>query len=401
MVTVFVLPGNLLVQFNHDSICPGGSVTLTTNPGLNNIMWNTQSTADSFITSQGGVYYYSARDSNGCLQYSDTINVVAVNGPVLDLFSSAPVSVCQGQQVITLKATSDAAALVTWYPGGVQADSIQVSVAGTYSVVAAKNGCTVTDSVSVALAAVPAVTFTDTTITTCCADVTLAPVADGTGNTYLWSDGSTAETDLLSASGLYTVTVTSNKGCTATSAVNFNKVCLQARAAASPDTIQIESSSQLSVQSLLNTHIYYNWLPSDNLQGSNLSGPVASPKSTTTYTVFVSDSVSGCIDSSSVTVVVLYAANFGVPNVFTPNNDGNNDTWYIINQGGLVTVQNIVIFDRWGIEVFSSQREGTIEWDGKYEGKLQPMGNYVYDVELKINATGEEKHLHGNLALLW
>ncbi len=401
LVTVFVLPGNLLVQFNHDSICPGTSVTLATTPGLNNIMWNTQSTADSFITTQGGTYYYSARDLNGCLQFSDTINVVAVNGPVLDLFSSAPVSVCQGQQQITLKATSDVASIVTWYPGGVQADSIQVSSAGTYVVVASKNGCNVSDSVSIALATIPAITFADSNITTCCADVTLAPVVAGTANTYLWSDGSTAATDLLTASGLYTLTVTSIKGCSATSSVNFNKVCIQARAAASPDTIQIESSSQLSVQSLLSTNIYYNWLPADNLQGGTTSNPVASPKSTTTYTVFVNDSVSGCRDSSSVTVVVLYAANFGVPNVFTPNNDGNNDTWYIINQGGLVTVQNIVIFDRWGIEVFSSQREGTIEWDGKYEGKLQPMGNYVYDVALKINATGEEKHLHGNLTLLW
>ena len=60
------------------------------------------------------------------------------------------------------------------------------------------------------------------------------------------------------------------------------------------------------------------------------------------------------------------------------------------------------VFDRWGEEVFDSQRDGTLNWDGRVRGQpLQPMGNYVYMVKVKIIATGEEKVVRGNLALIW
>ena len=127
---------------------------------------------------------------------------------------------------------------------------------------------------------------------------------------------------------------------------------------------------------------------------------MVNPKQTTTYTVAVYDTVSGCSDTTSITVYVTYDANFAIPNVFSPNGDGNNDTWYVLNQGGLVTVQQIRVFDRWGELVFDSQRDGSLEWNGDYEGKKQLMGNYVYTVKLKINATGEEKFVKGNLALI-
>src|ERR1019366_2118323 len=113
------------------------------------------------------------------------------------------------------------------------------------------------------------------------------------------------------------------------------------------------------------------------------------------------DTVSGCIDTSTAEVFVLYNAYFGIPNVFSPNDDGVNDTWYVITQGGYVTVQDIKISDRWGDPVFDSQRDGTIVWNGHYRGKLQSMGNYVYVIKLKINATGEEKIIKGNLSLIW
>ena len=55
----------------------------------------------------------------------------------------------------------------------------------------------------------------------------------------------------------------------------------------------------------------------------------------------------------------------------------------------------------WGEPVFDSQRDGRDYWDGMYLGKLQPMGNYVYEASVKINATGEEKAAGGNLSMIW
>ncbi len=99
------------------------------------------------------------------------------------------------------------------------------------------------------------------------------------------------------------------------------------------------------------------------------------------------------------------------PNVFDPaSNDPLNATFHIIDKGAYVTVTSMRIFDRWGEVVFDSQRDGTMRnyygantyaWDGTYEGKKQPMGNYVYVASVKINETGEVKTAKGNIALLW
>ena len=107
--------------------------------------------------------------------------------------------------------------------------------------------------------------------------------------------------------------------------------------------------------------------------------------------------------------------NFVFPNVFAPNGSDqvNNNTFHIINENGLVTVQEMRIYDRWGELVYDGNRDGdtrviptagaapTYCWDGKYNGKLQPMGNYVYTASVKVNETGVVKVVSGNLALLW
>ena len=156
----------------------------------------------------------------------------------------------------------------------------------------------------------------------------------------------------------------------------------------------------LQVTTGLSGSFSYLWIPSDSIINNTSSTAAVSPKQTTTYTVVVYDTVSGCTDTASVDVFVTYEFNFAVPNVFSPNNDGHNDTWEVITQGGQATVEDEKVFDRWGELVFDSQRDGTFEWNGNYEGKAQLMGNYVYLVKVKINATGEIKVLKGNLALI-
>ncbi len=92
---------------------------------------------------------------------------------------------------------------------------------------------------------------------------------------------------------------------------------------------------------------------------------------------------------------------FNFPNVFTPDGDGTNDFFGIINQLNLVTLEDLKIYNRWGEPVFDSQRDGKKDWDGNYQGKLQLMGNYVYIAQVKVNSTGEVKTARGNLSLLW
>lgn len=70
-----------------------------------------------------------------------------------------------------------------------------------------------------------------------------------------------------------------------------------------------------------------------------------------------------------------------IPNTFTPNGDGVNDTWQI---AGLEYYQKatVNIFNRWGQKVYSSTGYAT-PWDGTYNGKALPAGTYYYIIDLK------------------
>ncbi len=70
-----------------------------------------------------------------------------------------------------------------------------------------------------------------------------------------------------------------------------------------------------------------------------------------------------------------------VPNAFTPNGDGINDTWDIKY---LNTFPNctVAVFNRWGQNVYSSNGYG-IPWDGSFKGTLLPTGTYYYLINLR------------------
>lgn len=68
-----------------------------------------------------------------------------------------------------------------------------------------------------------------------------------------------------------------------------------------------------------------------------------------------------------------------IPNAFTPNEDGINDTW-IIENIELFPRAIISVYNRWG-QLLWSGRPGE-EWNGKYKDKLVPTGSYLYVIEL-------------------
>lgn len=76
------------------------------------------------------------------------------------------------------------------------------------------------------------------------------------------------------------------------------------------------------------------------------------------------------------------AAVLYIPNAFTPNGDGLNETFGPKGEG--ITEFNMQIFDRWGTLIFESN-DLTIQWDGYIHEEKAPVGVYVY----KISAKGQ------------
>jgi gliding motility-associated-like protein len=100
------------------------------------------------------------------------------------------------------------------------------------------------------------------------------------------------------------------------------------------------------------------------------------------YNVIVTN-MDNCSDTTSVNISLNQSTCFFIPSVFTPNNDGFNDTWFI---EGMWQYPNCVVkvFNRWGQKLFESKGYST-PWDGTAEGNDCPVADYYYIIDLQNN----------------
>ncbi|MCK5732376.1 MAG: gliding motility-associated C-terminal domain-containing protein [Tenericutes bacterium] len=128
----------------------------------------------------------------------------------------------------------------------------------------------------------------------------------------------------------------------------------------------------------------YLWL---NEAGDTLSTEAflnVAPEQTVSYTLELTDFK---FDRTTDDITVqVEECNFPlyVPNIFSPNNDGNNDLLCVRGQQ-IETLQFFALYDRWGEEVFSCKGTSmTLEeccWDGKHKGENLPEAVYFWYAE--------------------
>ncbi|HRA71218.1 MAG TPA: T9SS type B sorting domain-containing protein [Flavobacterium sp.] len=108
------------------------------------------------------------------------------------------------------------------------------------------------------------------------------------------------------------------------------------------------------------------------------------------YTVTVTDS-NGCVATAT---RYFEFVDIKIPNVFTPNGDGDNDGWLPTNT---MNYPDLIfhIFDRYGRKV-GTYREGQF-WDGKYNGLELPTGDYWY--VLKLQNENDSREFVGHFTL--
>jgi gliding motility-associated-like protein len=78
-----------------------------------------------------------------------------------------------------------------------------------------------------------------------------------------------------------------------------------------------------------------------------------------------------------------------IPNAFTPNGDGINETW-IIENIDLYPDAQIFVYTRWGEQIYYGTPKSD-PWNGTYNGKKMPTGAYLYIVETRNNDAGVYK----------
>ena len=133
-------------------------------------------------------------------------------------------------------------------------------------------------------------------------------------------------------------------------------------------------------------------LDSDDDFGSNNILDLKSTRETRDYSFFVKDQ-RGCIQEKTVFLEFL---DIEIPDFFTPQGDGINDTWYPINIEIYPQI-SVKVFDRYQ-RLIASYEGNRRSWDGTYKSKPLPSGDYWYVI--RLNESADNREFKGNFSLV-
>ena len=142
----------------------------------------------------------------------------------------------------------------------------------------------------------------------------------------------------------------------------------------------------LTKQALINTSVQlearnigtsYTWFPATGLNNATIRNPVFRYDKEVEYLIRIA-TPSGCQFVDTILLRVNNEADVLVPTAFSPNGDGVNDVLDVFTLG--IKKIHFWVFNRWGQLMFETT-DPAQRWDGKYQGKPQPLENYVWIAE--------------------
>jgi gliding motility-associated-like protein len=410
-VTVNPLPN---VMVNSGAVCAGNQIILNANnavvctwspaTGLSSAVGNSVNANPNTSTQ----YTVTGTDGNGCS--NTALSTVTVHPLPNVTVNSA--TICKGKNA-TLSANG--ANSYNWNPSTGLSSSTQQSptaspnTSTTYTVTGTDiNNCRDTAVTTVTVNQLP-VAFVTPPQTSGCVPLCVNFSNNGTTSTsatYNWNFGngttstSQAAQSCYANAGTYTTTllVTDSNGCRNTSSAIVTAYPIpKANFSFSPGSTTILNPEiqfyDLSTNAPINT---WQWYFGDG-DSSHIQNPQHSYADTGLYyphlTVF---SINGCWDIIWETLYIAPEYLLYVPNAFTPNDDNTNDIFLPKGEG--ITEYTLLIFDRWGNQIFKSTDIGT-GWDGKKNNEYVQQDVYAWKIEVR-NIKGEPKHLAGIVSLL-
>jgi gliding motility-associated-like protein len=215
------------------------------------------------------------------------------------------------------------------------------------------------------------------------ADWTINYTLNGVAQT---ATGSASPISLGNAAGTYIVTGLTDAGCSNTASgtqtITVNAI---------PDApIAGNDSTYCSAWTLVpmtatGTGGTMTWYSSTGtVLGTGNSFTPSSTQGTTVY--YVTETLLGCEGASSEVMITINMCDITTPTAFTPDGDGVNETWQILDLD-VVYPDNVVrIYNRWGNLIYEhdSSKDGAYSanaWDGTYKGEALPVGSYYFAIE--------------------
>jgi gliding motility-associated-like protein len=359
------------------------------------------------------VNYVYVLTANNCTN-SQNINVTVNPSPALTS-SLAPTGVCSNTPFAYTPTSATAGTIYSWSRAAVAGISnasangtgtINETLVNTTSAIAAPkylitltaNGCSNSQFVQAAIFPTPTL-GSGLTIAPVCSGVetNYIPASATSGTTYSWSRAAVTGISNAAATGTGNIKETLTNTSAAPVTVNYvytltANTCTNSQSVATtinpkpstpvitalgPTTFCVEESVDLQVPTLSGGT--YTWY----LNGTNLgvNANTATVNLEGDYTATVTNQY-GCTSALSSAISITTPCSTGIsgmPTVFTPNGDGENDELFTVIPG-IKELKTFSIYNRWGNKVFDTQALGT-GWDGKFKDLEQPADVYFWYIE--------------------
>lgn len=203
--------------------------------------------------------------------------------------------------------------------------------------------------------------------TTICSNQPLILDAGAGFSSYLWQDGSTGSSVPVRTPGKYRVTVRNAYGCVSSDSVTIARI-IQAPTGFLPAGTAICATDSFIIHPL---KLFREYLWSTGSIANSIT-----VKTPGVYRLLVVDD-DGCIGLDSISLLPKdCGSGFFIPDAFTPNNDGINDSFKPLISGR-VSDYEFTVYNVYGQIVFSSRRPGE-GWDGRHRKLPQNTGTYVW-----------------------
>ena len=232
--------------------------------------------------------------------------------------------------------------------------------------------------------------------------VTVVPGSNGTAPFEAALDGQ-LESELMIedvVAGTYVVELTDANGCSASTTVVVEQL---SPAALIIDAFPVVGRPPLSVDFENNSFNLqeFIWNFGDGVISTEFAPDhVFELPGSYQVQVFGTDSVNGCTDSQSFTVLVRPPFSVYVPNAFSPNSDNVNDFFVPLGDGFDVESYSLTIFNRWGDVVFETTNP-TQPWTGNVKGSnhFAADGVYFWILRIKPDESAEMLEYEGAVNL--
>jgi gliding motility-associated-like protein len=203
-----------------------------------------------------------------------------------------------------------------------------------------------------------------------------------------WQDGNQGEEYLVDESGTYSVNVTDAFGCSFSDAVTITvNDAPNASFSSNPQPTTIDDTEITFTSTSTSGPLTYTWSFEDGIpEASAEQNPVVNfPPIPGNYTIsLVVENANGCVDTLSTFILIESDGNVTLPNIFTPNGDGDNDRFIPFEE--FPGKWTLTIFNRWGVEVFATENLSQ-----GWNGDDAPSATYYWVLQPRDGQQGENR----------